>query len=243
MSDTIKETIKNKLEYLKEVNTEQDILNRLEINIYKYKKMLNGEVKASEESYYLEKINEQFKLELSREEELNEISIETRIKNLLNVLKGYYSIVKIGEYIGVSDTHLHRILDNKDKIKYSIDKLEKFEQLYYGTEILKEEEISYYPHTYKKEYAIKKKDKFLGIEKHPLYKEYDVAYLQEEIPNTLSYLRNTLGIKAIEIARRLEISNTAFHFAYKGKLPKNPSKLMTKILIEFQEELSVEGVK
>lgn len=229
--------VKVRLAYLKEVCTEQEILTRLGINIYKYKKMLIGEIKESEYDYYINKIDDKFKYELERKKDIDKISIDKRMTDLLFTLRDYYSIVKIGKYVGVSDTHLHRIMDKKDKVKYSLYKLKKLEELYYGTDILKEEEISYYPHTYKEEFKMERVKKYNNIEKQKEYVNYDVSHAEKVIPEKLKYLRDNVGIKGIEIARRLDISNTAFHFAYKGKMPKNSVKLLNMIEVEFKEEL------
>lgn len=236
--------MKEKFLYILEVKKVTEVCNILEISNYEFSKLREkvekNYVLNDYENKLIDKMLNACEEELEFMEIFKEVSLVDRISNLVQLLTKYHKKVDVARYIGISDTHLNRLLSGLDKVKYNVETYKKLLEMYNNTEIMDFDIIPFekYQYTGNKINLINF-DNILNIEMSNLKNlNLDMKLIKKEVINLIEELREH-GYKYTEIAKYLGVSNSLIHITLRGNFPKKEekTKLMYLKLIKLKENL------
>lgn len=225
-----------KFEFLLDIKKSIEICEVLDISNYEFNKLkdkinLNYNLN-SYETGLIDKLFAIYENELSEYDKFQKKSLNNRITDLAKVLVKYYKKVDVARSIGISDTHLNRILNGLDKVKYSYEIYTSLIDLYNRTIILPYDILS--DETYNYVSSVKEdEDTTVNINeesvKEILNDDVDIEDMKEKIISMITLLKDS-GLKYTEIAKLLRVSNSLVHVTLRGKFPKNEAKILNLYL-------------
>lgn len=227
-----------KFEFLLNIKKSIEICEALDISNYEFNKLkekinLNYNLNNYETSL-VENLYSIYSIELSEFEKFKNKSLNNRITDLAKILVKYYKKVDVARSIGISDTHLNRILNGLDKVKYTYEIYKHLIDLYNHTIILPYDILSDESYNYVcSENKNKDECELININEESLNKilneDINIETMKEQIILMIQLLRNS-GLKYTEIAKLLTVSNSLVHVTLRGKFPKNESKILNLYL-------------